>query len=205
VIMDAMFFQPSPAIAEAFETWRSAYLLHARGSFDDEGAADAACHAHGARFCELVAAPVANASDFLVKAYVELLGRCGAPLRSGNDFDIDNVEFDGNGRCDDAYMHSVYRDLDSCDLGRCMLGTGSLAFDPARWLEAMAAAEGDALVVVGPHGDKRLSIVMYDGEDTVRDRQQLRLRRLAASRTAEIGNYIFAHHPDKVAHLGAAA
>ncbi|GEM_PF-6728256 len=203
--MQADFPAPSAPISEAFDAWRTAYMVHAKGGFDDDGAADAACHIHGSRFCELVATPVANAGDFLVKAYVELLGRCGAPLRSGNDFDIDNVEFDGNGRCDDAYMHSLYRDLDSCDLGRCLLGTGSLVFDPARWLDAMEAAEGDALVIVGPDGDKRLSIVMYDDEDPVRDRQQLRLRRLAASRTAEIGNYIFAHHLDKVAHLSAAA
>jgi hypothetical protein len=201
--MDDMFCPPSTAITSAFEAWREMHLLSSQLHLSDTQG-DVASRETGRLFGELANLPITTASDFVVKAYVDLLSRCGASLQSSNDFDIENAEFEGNGLCDDAYMHSVYRDLDSCDLGRCLLGLGSAAFDPARWIDAMDAAEGDALVIIAASGEQRLSIVST-AEDPIQERQQLRLRRLATGRTKEIGSYILANRPDKVAHLRADA
>lgn len=188
----------SPAIAAAFNAWRDRYVEIVTASTGIEG--DVAQFKLGHSLLALMALPSGTLGDALVKSYIHLHGECGYPL-DRCVFEVDTAQIDGNGTHADAWMHGLYADLDGCDLGRCLLAFGLTEFSAAAWVEAAEKAALDVLVLIGPAGEKRLSIVTVAEDDPAQERLHLRLRRLASGRTAAIGQHIIATQPYSVVHM----
>lgn len=126
----------SPAMRDAFGTWREAYRAFFQewsgNDADDDERSTGASNA----CCALMAIPCYTPGDFMVKIFVEMLGEHGA-ARGAFTFEIDNIGLtEGLGTNDGAAQEAFFRDLDDTDLGACLLALGQVEFDAAAWLAA---------------------------------------------------------------------
>lgn len=165
--------EPSRAMWVAFQQWRATNLAHQRG---DEGASEI----HSKALLALMSTPSATAGDFILKSYVDLLGRLGGSL-DGNLFDPNTTELDDEALYDAAYLRTLYDDLDATDLGACLLALGRTHFNPRTWLER-ARALGIGIAVIGTNSDKPVVETQpREQSDPRLARDQGRLLRLLAT------------------------
>lgn len=201
--------QPSPVMERSFADFRKAWLEQAdyEGSSNDQGLrlSNSVCDAAGVVF----AAPCATAGDFIVKAYVNLLWHAGHTAGthlgngiSGSPFDIDLVNIDSDSTVTDAYYGAVYDDLDHCDLGACLLATGSINFDARSWVERADTIGMPVSVIRKIDGSLSLSFGFIGVDDDRLRREESRLQRIMTftprGRWQSVAEFIVAHRPDLV-------
>lgn len=165
----------SPSVAQAFAAWNGAYLTlcnHAGG--DEEG--NRLCRVAAAAFQVMVEHPCTTPGDFMVKAFANHLdahgpaGITGEPGRSLFELDAARIVDTIDGNSDVAYAKSLVRDIDECDLGRCLQAMGRVDFDAAAWITAAERAGMTMYVTYQRDGSPSFSIRMLDGETDARQR-----------------------------------
>jgi hypothetical protein len=170
----------SPKMASAFNAFIAAETT-ATGD-DDDALFSAAIEAETA----LYAVPCTTPGDFMVKAYVNLLGTNGHAEGKPLVPAVSDA-----GPMDRTAEEAVIRDLSDCDLGRCLMVLGRTDFDAAAWIAAAKAA-GHGFTVMVKQDGKKSFVQDADANDL------LALLAFDPTRNGLVAAEILANHPDHV-------
>lgn len=141
----------SGQMAAAFAIWADTWVAMQDAAYDTDGdnagnLPIAVTDAESTAQAALYAMPCAAPGDYVVKLYLDqMLDEGGYP--HGYPFMIKEwIEGANPG----------LRDLQDCDLGRCMLALGRTDFDPKAWLDGMEQSGGPNAVTILPQRDGSL-------------------------------------------------
>lgn len=133
--------RPEPSLIEEFNRWKLAQAAVERAVGGDEDMV-----AEATAYSVLMDAPCGTPGDFMLKAYVNLLGHRGSTLHgeaksdgTGNLWDIELGDIERPADQDGEYILAAYRDLDASDLGACLLAFGEICFCEIAWIDRVLA------------------------------------------------------------------